>query len=581
MKKLKSEIKIIGDTILRNWTVLFCFEIIYQTIHFVVILPLFRILIQKSFNSYIAVLVNFICFLFESLYIYYQISVLFLYSEKSWKRENITFRSLCREAAVKTCALFRLKCLPAFLFLLAMILSFLFFTSGFLKISIYPSLIRMGKDGPLEIIFFIGFFLLTPLFLLFYLFGFPGLFIEEKTFSHSWKENRLLMRKNLLPVAGKFLVYILLFYIFTMILFAIGTLLLAEGIRLFCDPESYRVQFQLYFLPLQSFWGMISAALLPVFLCSVVIVLYHKHKGDFRPEEFRQVPIQKKHAFRILILSILIFSFIFPAEFQNRSRTFLRKKPSVRVVAHRAGAALAPENTIAALRQAIKAGIMMAEIDVQQLKDGTLIIMHDMNFKRITGVDLNLRDADYEMVKKMDAGSFFSSAFAGERIPTLEEMLCAAKNKIKLMIELKAGGYKENIEEKTLKLVEKYDMKEQCVIASMDMDTLERVKELEPDIQTVYISANLCMEQYPKTELDAYSMKADVLPKSLVKEMHRKKKPIFAWTVNSEEEMRKYLTYAIDGLITDHPILAEFCIRGGKEILPVEKLTDFLFPRQN
>lgn len=181
----------------------------------------------------------------------------------------------------------------------------------------------------------------------------------------------------------------------------------------------------------------------------------------------------------------------------------------------------------------------------------------------------------------MDAGSFFSSAFAGERIPTLEEMLCAAKNKIKLMIELKAGGYKEKIEEKTLKLVEKYDMKEQCVIASMDMDTLERVKELEPDIQTVYISANLCMEQYPKTELDAYSMKADVLPKSLVKEMHRKKKPIFAWTVNSEEEMRKYLTYAIDGLITDHPILAEFCIRGGKEILPVEKLTDFLFPRQN
>lgn len=522
MKKLKSEIKIIGDIILQNRTVLFCFEIIYQTIYFVVVHPLFRILIQKHFNPPITVFVNFICFLFVSIYIYYHISVLFLYSEKSWKRENITFRSLCREAAVKTCALFRLKYLPVF-----------FVPSGNALIVSFPS----------------------------------------------GKESSRLTRKNLLTVGGKLLGYTLLFYIFNVILFAIGTLLLTEGIRLFCDPESYRVQFQLCFLPLQSFWGRISAALLPVFLCSTVIVLYHKQKGDFRPEESRQVPIQKKHVFRIVLLSILIFSFLFPVELQNRSRTFLRKKPSVRVVAHRAGAAFAPENTLAALRQAIKAGIMMAEIDVQQLKDGTLIIMHDMNFKRITGIDLNIRDADYEMVKKMDAGSFFSSEFAGERIPTLEEMLCAAKNKIQLMLELKAGGYKENIEEKTLQLVEKYDMKEQCVIASMDMDTLERVKELKPDIQTVYISANICAEQYSKTELDAYSMKADVIPKSLVKEMHRKKKPIFAWTVNSEAEMRKYLTYAIDGLITDNPILAEFCIRGGKEMIPVEKLTDFLFPR--
>ena len=61
------------------------------------------------------------------------------------------------------------------------------------------------------------------------------------------------------------------------------------------------------------------------------------------------------------------------------------KDAPVIVVAHRAGAKVAPENTVAALEQAIRDGVPIAEIDVQQLSDGTLIVMHDSNFKRTTG----------------------------------------------------------------------------------------------------------------------------------------------------------------------------------------------------
>ena len=64
------------------------------------------------------------------------------------------------------------------------------------------------------------------------------------------------------------------------------------------------------------------------------------------------------------------------------------KDAPVIVVAHRAGAKVAPENTVAALEQAIRDGVPIAEIDVQQLSDGTLIVMHDSNFKRTTGEDI-------------------------------------------------------------------------------------------------------------------------------------------------------------------------------------------------
>ena len=98
------------------------------------------------------------------------------------------------------------------------------------------------------------------------------------------------------------------------------------------------------------------------------------------------------------------------------------------VVAHRAGAKVAPENTVAALEQAIRDGAPIAEIDVQQLSDGTLIVMHDSNFKRTTGEDICVWDAEADALKTLEVGSGFSAAYRGEQIPTLEEMLaCAGK----------------------------------------------------------------------------------------------------------------------------------------------------------
>ena len=150
------------------------------------------------------------------------------------------------------------------------------------------------------------------------------------------------------------------------------------------------------------------------------------------------------------------------------------KDTPVIVVAHRAGAKVAPENTLAALKQAIRDGAPIAEIDVQQLSDGTLIVMHDSNFKRTAGEDVCVWDAEADVLSALEVGSAFSAAYRGEQIPTLEEMLACAGGRITLMIELKYTGQEQELEENVLALLQEYDMMDECIIGSMNKGILQR-----------------------------------------------------------------------------------------------------------
>ena len=221
------------------------------------------------------------------------------------------------------------------------------------------------------------------------------------------------------------------------------------------------------------------------------------------------------------------------------------------VVAHRAGASRAPENTLAALELAILDGAPIAEVDIQQLMDGTLIVMHDSNFKRTTGVDKNVWDVDYQEIRMYEAGAYFSGNFAGERIPTLEELLQCAKGRICLMLELKYTGQEMELEESVLKLLQKYQMEHDCIIGSMNSGILERMKELDPELETVFITHNLTKEQYRLDYADSYSIEARNLSTEMVERLHAQDKPVYAWTVNDKYTMQRAVNCGVDGIVTD------------------------------
>jgi glycerophosphoryl diester phosphodiesterase len=110
------------------------------------------------------------------------------------------------------------------------------------------------------------------------------------------------------------------------------------------------------------------------------------------------------------------------------------------IIGHKCSCADAPENTLAAVRRAIEAGAHVGEVDVRTTKDGVLVCLHDDTLDRTTDGKGKVSDFTLAEIKKLDAGSKFDKKFAGERVPTLREVLSAAKGKIAVMLDLKEPG---------------------------------------------------------------------------------------------------------------------------------------------
>jgi glycerophosphoryl diester phosphodiesterase len=111
-------------------------------------------------------------------------------------------------------------------------------------------------------------------------------------------------------------------------------------------------------------------------------------------------------------------------------------RDDVIIAAHRGAAGKAPENTLASVRQAIEDGADWVEVDVQESADGQVVVVHDSDFVKLAGVDLKVWDGSLTQISTIDVGSWFSPAFAAERVPTLWEVLETAGGKSGVLIEL-------------------------------------------------------------------------------------------------------------------------------------------------
>ena len=109
------------------------------------------------------------------------------------------------------------------------------------------------------------------------------------------------------------------------------------------------------------------------------------------------------------------------------------------IIAHRGESFNAPENTMAAINLAWERDAEAVEIDVQLSKDNELVVIHDMDTKRLTGIDKKVKDQTLAELKKLDVGSWKDITFKDERIPTLDEVLATVPTGKKLIVEIKSG----------------------------------------------------------------------------------------------------------------------------------------------
>lgn len=145
----------------------------------------------------------------------------------------------------------------------------------------------------------------------------------------------------------------------------------------------------------------------------------------------------------------------------------------------------------------------------------------------------------------------------------------ACKGRMKLNIELKNIGNDTSLPEQVAALVKEYDMEDQCVITSVKLKYLERVKDMNPDLRTGYILAAAYGNYYESGDFDFISIRSSFAGRRLVEAVHEDGKAIHVWTVNSKTEMNQMKLLGVDNIITDYPARA-------REILYREEATETL-----
>ncbi|CAA9359526.1 MAG: Glycerophosphoryl diester phosphodiesterase [uncultured Nocardioidaceae bacterium] len=244
--------------------------------------------------------------------------------------------------------------------------------------------------------------------------------------------------------------------------------------------------------------------------------------------------------------------------------------PAPLVVAHRGASSEAPENTLAAVRRAIARDADLVEVDVQRTRDGALVLLHDTTLARTTNVrrvfprraPWLVSDFTLDEITRLDAGSWHSPQFAGERIPTLEQLVDVLRpSSTGLLLELKAVALHPGMVRDvaaTLRGVPGYAdsavASGRLVVQSFDHDAMKEHKRLEPGIPVGALGTP------PRAELGAIATWADqVNPvywsvrRSYVEMVHRHGMKCQLWTVNRTDQMRRALSLGVDGVITNHP----------------------------
>lgn len=312
---------------------------------------------------------------------------------------------------------------------------------------------------------------------------------------------------------------------------------------------------------------------LPLFFICISLLFYYRKAaaGERIPRVFRDLDnayritntrwVKKIYMYRkrIIALSIVVVIGVnFAYNFADRCGVLhMGLGNPVEVTAHRGYSAVYPENTIPAFKGAIQVGADWAELDVQQTADGEVIVMHDSNLKRTTGLDKEVWQVTWDEIKDLDNGSWFDKKYQTVRIPTLEEVLKVCRGKIHLNIEIKPSGHDKDLEEQVAKLLKKYHMRDTCVVSSLKYDSLRKIKQADDSIETAYITSVSYGNFTDLEYADGYSVESTLLSKSFVNKAQKAGKQIYVWTVNSEERLEKVVGMGIDNVITDDPVMAK------------------------
>ena len=229
-------------------------------------------------------------------------------------------------------------------------------------------------------------------------------------------------------------------------------------------------------------------------------------------------------------------------------------------IAHQGASTAAPPNTLAAFEKAVELGADGIEFDVHLSADGVPVVIHDFTVDGTTDGSGRVTDMTLAQLKQLDAGSHFDPAFAGERIPTLEEVLEAVGSRLLLDIELKCFSLRNaGLERAVIAQVERHSLSDRVLLSSFNPFSLRRAKRIAPHIPVgLLYSPRLPLPLRrawlaPVVPHEARHPEHTMVDAHYMAWARRRGYRVNTWTVNDPDEMRRLIDLGVDGIITDVP----------------------------
>jgi len=242
------------------------------------------------------------------------------------------------------------------------------------------------------------------------------------------------------------------------------------------------------------------------------------------------------------------------------------------VIAHQGGDGLWPGDTLFAFQHAANLGADVLEMDIHITKDGTLVVMHDETVDRTTDGIGEIESMTLADLKKLDAGYDWSSddgltfPYRGQGITvsTLEEIFQAFPDK-RMTIEIKKTN--ASMAQPFCDLIRKYDMQDKVLAASFHDERLNEFRAKCPEVATssakdetttfVLLTkpflGRLYSPKFYSLQVPEESSGITVMTEAFVRAAHERGLAVEPWTIDDPEQMRLYIEWGVDGIITDRP----------------------------
>jgi glycerophosphoryl diester phosphodiesterase len=228
------------------------------------------------------------------------------------------------------------------------------------------------------------------------------------------------------------------------------------------------------------------------------------------------------------------------------------------IIAHRGYSARAPENTLSALEAALKVGADALEFDVQVAACGTPVLFHDVALGRTTNGVGPLRRRPLAQLKALDAGTWFSPSFAGERIPTQMEALTLLKGRVKRVYQ-DVKGYREMEDlDRIADLTREAGMADSSVFVSSDRTVLDRLRKVAPEIRRGYtvetvaaLSEAIDLALVDQGSLLSVEIGVALAEAGRINEALERGAEVMSWTVDDPEVARKALELGISRIFAN------------------------------